>query len=113
MPAGDGTGPAGRGPMTGRGLGYCAGYQVPGYMNNAAPRRGFGRGRGFGFGRGYGRGFYGAPYNPGYAPGYYNAPNPAASNYNQEDEVEYLKNTAKALEDELKAVRDRLDQLEE
>jgi len=30
MPYGDGTGPFGAGPMTGRGLGYCAGAGVPG-----------------------------------------------------------------------------------
>ena len=35
MPFGDGTGPAGMGPMTGRAAGYCAGYPVPGYMNPA------------------------------------------------------------------------------
>jgi hypothetical protein len=28
---GDGTGPAGMGPMTGRAAGYCAGYLVPGF----------------------------------------------------------------------------------
>ena len=33
MPAGDGTGPRGMGPMTGRAAGYCAGYPVPGFMN--------------------------------------------------------------------------------
>ena len=33
MPAGNGTGPLGMGPMTGRAAGYCAGYPVPGYMN--------------------------------------------------------------------------------
>jgi len=33
MPRGDGTGPAGMGPMTGRAAGYCAGFPVPGYMN--------------------------------------------------------------------------------
>jgi hypothetical protein len=33
MPRGDRTGPAGMGPMTGRAAGYCAGYNVPGYMN--------------------------------------------------------------------------------
>jgi len=33
MPGGDGTGPAGLGPMTGRAAGYCAGYPVPGFMN--------------------------------------------------------------------------------
>ena len=43
MPRGDGTGPAGQGPMTGRRMGYCAGFSVPGFMN-------------FGFGRGFGRG---------------------------------------------------------
>jgi len=33
MPFGDGTGPRGLGPMTGRAAGYCAGYGVPGFMN--------------------------------------------------------------------------------
>lgn len=50
MPRGDRTGPDGMGPMTGRGLGDCAGTASPFYG------RGFGRGlgRGRGFGRGYG-----------------------------------------------------------
>jgi len=46
MPRGDGTGPAGMGPMTGRAAGYCAGYAVPGFMNQTP-----GRGRGGGQGR--------------------------------------------------------------
>jgi len=61
MPRGDGTGPLGLGPRTGRAMGYCAGYPTPGYMN---PGFGFGFGLGFrrfwrrGFGRGFGgRGF--------------------------------------------------------
>jgi len=33
MPAGDGTGPMGWGPMSGRAAGYCAGFAVPGYVN--------------------------------------------------------------------------------
>ncbi len=37
MPGGDGTGPFGMGPMTGRGMGYCAGYAMPGYVS-ASPR---------------------------------------------------------------------------
>ena len=41
MPWGDGTGPAGMGPMTGRAAGYCAGYPVPGYMNPAVGWRGY------------------------------------------------------------------------
>ncbi len=44
MPRGDGTGPAGMGPMTGRAAGYCAGYGVPGYMNPLGGRRAFYRG---------------------------------------------------------------------
>lgn len=61
MPGGDGTGPAGAGPQTGRRRGYCAGYNMPGFAN---PLPGFGSdfgagvgfGRGAGFGRGFGRG---------------------------------------------------------
>lgn len=41
MPYGDGTGPMGRGPMTGRGFGPCA--------RGRGFEKGFGRGRGFGF----------------------------------------------------------------
>lgn len=29
MPGGDRTGPLGRGPMTGRGAGYCSGFDMP------------------------------------------------------------------------------------
>ncbi len=57
MPWGDRTGPLGQGPRTGRGLGYCAGYDSPGYTKGTPMGRGwFGRGwgRGFGFGRGFG-----------------------------------------------------------
>lgn len=41
MPFGDGTGPVGLGPMTGRAAGFCAGFPVPGYMNPVAGRAGF------------------------------------------------------------------------
>ena len=41
MPGGDGTGPLGLGPMTGRAAGYCAGYAMPGY---ATPISGLGLG---------------------------------------------------------------------
>lgn len=51
MPRGDGTGPAGMGPMTGRAAGYCAGYGTPGFLGapgwggpRAANRGGFGPG---------------------------------------------------------------------
>jgi len=55
MPGGDGTGPMGMGPMTGRAAGFCAGYNLPGYAN-PVPGRGFGMGFGGGFGRGRGGG---------------------------------------------------------
>lgn len=63
MPGGDRTGPLGQGPMTGRAAGYCAGYDMPGYMN-PIPGRGFwggGRGGGWGGGgRGWRQWFYAA-----------------------------------------------------
>lgn len=47
MPRGDGTGPSGMGPLTGRGAGLCNGYDTPGFRN-AMPGRvnGLGQGRG-------------------------------------------------------------------
>jgi hypothetical protein len=33
VPRGDGTGPAGMGPMTGRAVGFCAGYAAPGFVS--------------------------------------------------------------------------------
>lgn len=69
MPFGDGTGPRGMGPMTGRGAGYCAGFDQLGFANPIPGRRWFGSGwgrpygypyvgwgRGMGMGRGMGRG---------------------------------------------------------
>ena len=60
MPRGDGTGPMGLGPMTGRAAGYCAGYPVPGFMNPYGGR--FGR-------AGFFPGAYGPTVSP-YAAGY-------------------------------------------
>lgn len=51
MPFGDRTGPQGLGPMTGRGVGFCAGFGVPGSMNPGIGRGFGGRGRGGGRGR--------------------------------------------------------------
>jgi hypothetical protein len=58
MPFGDGTGPRGMGPMTGRGAGYCIGLGRPRFTNTAFGRGwfGFNRGLGRGIGRGRGRG---------------------------------------------------------
>jgi len=46
MPRGDATGPMGKGSMTGQAAGFCAGYNIPGYLNKAG-----GCGYGMGFGR--------------------------------------------------------------
>ncbi|MFA4999805.1 MAG: DUF5320 domain-containing protein [Patescibacteria group bacterium] len=54
MPRMNGTGPLGQGPMTGRGLGNCAGAQ-----KSASSSRGRGLGRGCGRGCGRGGRFFG------------------------------------------------------
>lgn len=68
MPFGDGTGPRGMGPMTGRAAGYCAGSGRPGFTNLVPGRRWSGSGRGRGAGRRYVPygAFYGQPAYPGY-----------------------------------------------
>lgn len=48
MPRGDRTGPAGAGSMSGRGAGFCAGFNTAGYQP-AGGAFGRGCGRGFGF----------------------------------------------------------------
>lgn len=74
MPFGDGTGPRGMGPMTGRGAGFCAGFGAPGFANpilGGGMWRGTGMrmGRGMGRGRGMGwRGPYAYPFVGGYRP---------------------------------------------
>jgi hypothetical protein len=61
MPAGDGTGPRGEGPLTGRAMGSCNGFPSGGYTS--APGRG---GGGSFFGRrGGGRGFRNRFYETG------------------------------------------------
>jgi len=109
MPRGNRRGPLGYGPMTGRAAGLCAGYSVPGYMNPYPGfGRGFGRGWGRGFGRGWGRGrgFWWAGYSdaiPNYQEEY-----PAPSRV---DEKAYLENLIKDMEEELKAINGRLQEL--
>ncbi len=100
MPTGDRTGPDGFGPMTGRGLGICAGNDAPGYTN-PGPGRGMGRG----FGRGMGRGFRGrrSGYGYGYAPV---PPEPS-----KDEEINMLNNQAKSLERTLENIRKRINGL--
>lgn len=58
MPGGNRQGPDGAGPMTGRAMGYCAGYDTPGFETVSGGR--FGGGMGYGSGRRFGgRGWLG------------------------------------------------------
>ena len=103
MPRGNRTGPDGMGPMTGRGAGYCAGYDMPGYANPAGGR-GF-RGRGRGFGRGYG---YNDPY---YDQAPYHPPAPVYQEPAPEEEKAYLENMVKGMEKELGDIKARIKEL--
>ena len=106
MPAGDGTGPLGMGPRTGRGAGYCAGYSAPGWAN-PMPGRGLqlGRGRGGG-GRGWRhRYWFYATGVPGWArTGFAPAPS-------REQETEFLRQQAEWLKQELDAISQRIEEL--
>ena len=106
MPRGDGTGPAGMGPMTGRGAGYCAGSATPGFANPGFGRgMAWGRGAGFGMGMGWRRGsaYTGMPYAP-MAP-YFAAPSP-------QDELEMLRSQAELLKSQIDNVNRRISELE-
>jgi len=119
MPGGDGTGPGGMGPMTGRAAGYCAGYPTPGFMNPVG-------GRGLGFGGG-GRGrrnrFYATGLTgwqragmgwPAYGAAPYAAPfvPPVAPVMSKEQELDALKGQAEYFEDALDGLRKRIEELQ-
>jgi len=96
VPRGDGTGPMGMGPMTGRGAGFCAGYTAPSYIN---PGMGYCRGRGF-----RRRLYYiGIPaWDPTGYSAYGGAFKPS------EDEKEYLSSQLEVLENQLQQVKKHL-----
>jgi hypothetical protein len=121
MPRGDGTGPAGQGPLTGRGAGYCGGYGVPGYAN---PAPGYGYGMGWGGAWGHGRGWrhwYQRTGLPGwarfgYGPGWGVPPSvygPYAAAPSKEQEVEFLRAQAEWLTQEVDAIHQRIAELEQ
>jgi len=131
MPGGDGTGPAGLGPMTGRAAGLCAGYPAPGYMSSGFGR-GFGRGGGWGRRNrfyatgltGWQRAAYGYPsyegtYPHGGYPSYagtvpYNAPYsvPYGQTVTKQQELDALKGEAEYLEDAMDGINKRIAELE-
>ena len=127
MPGGDGTGPLGMGPMTGRAAGYCAGYSVPGYMS-PIPGRGL-WGRGWGRGRGRGRGWRNwyhatgltgrqriAMGMPAYGDVWPNAGSmaaPFATEPSKEQETELLKQQAEYFKNALDDINKRLDEIQQ
>lgn len=84
MPNFDATGPSGKGPRTGRGLGPCGGGSA----------RGFGRG-------GFGRGFCGCGYGIGWR-----------RFYSADNQLDALRNEEEVLKKELDALREEREFLE-
>jgi len=118
MPGGDGTGPGGMGPMTGRAAGICAGYAAPGYVNRIGGR-GYG-GRGGGWGR---RNWHYATGLPGWSRAEYDWPAwggavaprsgaPLAPGLTTGQELDALKGQAKYLGDALGDINKRIEELE-
>ena len=113
MPFGDRTGPTGWGPMTGRGMGYCAGYGGPGSMNSVSVR---GRGMRGGGGRGFRHRFF-ATGLPGWMrAGYPNAafPNaaPFGATWSAKEEKDLLSRQATLLKEQLADLEERIASLE-
>ncbi len=102
MPRGNGMGPMGAGPMTGRRAGFCAGN---GQAGATVP----GTGRGCGFGRGFRNMFFATG-----LPGWMRAggTDTPASAVVTDAEKQALANQAKALQAQLDGFRQRLEQLE-
>lgn len=112
MPSGDRTGPVGQGSMTGRSLGYCAGYDTPGFTRGfgGGMRRGFGSGRGMGRGGGYGRGLS-RGLRFGWPQAFYAQANPWKAP-DKEEEIKILKSQAEELSRTQKEIEKRLKDLE-
>jgi len=100
MPFRDRTGPEGKGAMTGRAAGDCAGINDPnrvisqgwGFGRGRGAGRGFGRGRG---GSGRGRGFWGGPV----------AISPEQESGALEAQAQYLQDALQRVNDQLKKLK--------
>ncbi|MGC8720235.1 MAG: DUF5320 domain-containing protein [Thermodesulforhabdaceae bacterium] len=110
MPGGDRTGPWGAGPRTGRAAGFCAGFGMPGYAN-PIPGRGSARWYGWrgGPGGGWGRGFRHRRWWCWWAPWRFFGWGGSGS---AEEEKAFLQNELKSLNEEMEAIRKRLEELE-
>ena len=100
MPGGDGTGPMGRGPMTGRAAGLCAGYPNSGYTTHGCVR---------GLSLGLGRRFMGRARSfwwRGSTSEVHYTPEPS-----REEEKTYLENMIKSLKEEIQSIQSRLQEI--
>ncbi len=124
MPGGDGRGPRGFGPMTGRATGYCAGFDIPGCVNFIGQKifKRWGGGR-----RGFRNQFYetgmpgwqrtGRNDDPMYNKYSFQAQRQDMSYNNQyaptkEQELDILKNQSEYLKNEISNVNKRINELE-
>ena len=101
MPRGDRTGPLGEGPETGRRMGYCAGYNHPGFMNFHSN-----------WGRGYGRRFRGG--FQGRGPGMdfrYRQGNYYRGDFGDVSEKTLIENEIRILKDQLSDLENRLSKI--
>jgi hypothetical protein len=112
MPGGNGTGPSGMGPMTGRVAGFCAGYSVPGFMNFAGGRAYRGAGLGFGAG-GRGRRNRYATGVPGRARIGYAMPEWGSYEADGGDERQLLKQQADYLQRSIDQINKRIQEIED
>ncbi len=113
MPRGDKTGPAGMGPMTGRGAGYCVGTGMSGFNQGGGGGffgRGLGRAPGWGAGgRGLCRWFFGAG-----LPAWQRFAGGGASFEGPDPDLEKrsLKVQADAMQSELDRIKKRLQEMD-
>ncbi|NLA11745.1 MAG: DUF5320 domain-containing protein [Firmicutes bacterium] len=84
MPGGDGTGPLGQGPLSGRGLGYCSGYR----------------------GAGFGRPFYGRRFRG------YGFQRPWLYRETADDEKMFLQRQAEYMREQIEAIEERLKEID-
>jgi hypothetical protein len=96
MPGGDGTGPMGRGAMTGWGRGGCHGLQ----------RQGFGRGGGGGW-----RNRFRATGTPGRIRGIWNQPVDPGTQTASDTELEWLERRSASLRAEQQQIENRLEEI--
>lgn len=128
MPRGDRTGPAGMGPKSGRGAGYCAGHGMPGFASGI-PGRGAGTNRYAGYAYGQEAGGFPGPGRGGrgnrnrfYRTGFFGpwrglqaCETPAGESptaISREDKIQSLKDDLQGFTQAAERIRARLAELE-